>query len=318
MLSHMKRALSILLAASAALSFGQVDPARVLLVVNGQKITGQTYYKRMEVLPNVGRMASGQFLEAMPGFLTMQALINELLILQAAKEKGVEPTPAQIDAELKIRQTDNPDYVKAFTMLGFTEDDVKYDIKVALAEFNLTTMGINIADQQVSTYYKDRIADFTMPKRYRLRVIAVGSPEKKQAVDKELAAGKKFADVATAMSEDLTSKFDGGLMGDVPELQLGPNIKPLVVGLKEGASTVWLQGQNGTEIKLFLEKVIPEETLPLDDKMKRAIRKKLMVERGQVRNNVPAMVAEMRKKAKVEYQNTPFDEQLKQIFSSGG
>lgn len=318
MLSHMKRALTVLLAASAALSFGQIDPARVLLVVNGQKITGATYYKRMEVLPNVGKLVGGQFLEAMPGFLTMQNLVNELLILQAAKEKGVEPTAAQVDAELNIRMTDNPDYLKAFTMLGFSEDEVKYDIKVSLSEFNLTTMGINIADQQVTNYYKDRVSDFTLPKRYRLRVIAATSAESKQKIDAELSAGKKFADVASAMSEDLTSKYDGGLMGDVPEIQLGPNIKPLVVGLKEGGMTPWLQGQSGTEIKLFLEKVLPEQTLPLDDKLKRAIRKKLMVERGQVKNNVPAIIAEMKKKAKVEYQNTPFDEQLKQIFSSGG
>jgi hypothetical protein len=41
------------------------------------------------------------------------------------------------------------------------------------------------------------------------------------------------------------------------------------------------------------------------------------MDKGQVRNNLPKMLAEFRKKARIEWQNTPFDRQLKELFEQG-
>ncbi len=303
--------------AATAVALGQVDPNRVLIVVNGTKVTGASYYKRMELLPGMGRMVGQRFVDTTPGYLTLANLVNEALMIQLAKEKGVSPSATQIDKELADRKADDPDYEKNFTALGFTVEDVRYDLLVQMSEFNLQTMGINIADQQVETYYKDRIREFTIPQRYRIRVIAATSPEDKTKIDGALGAGRKFADVAKEMSRDITTKFDGGLMGDVAEEALGTNIRSLVKGMKESSVTPWLEGASGTEVKIYLEKVLPEETLPLNDKLKRAIRRKLMLERGGAKNNMYKMMAEARQKAKVEFQGTPFDDQIRQMLEGG-
>lgn len=295
-------------------AFAQDDKA--MLVINGEPILRGNYIKRMEVLPGVGKNFSGKFIEASPGFLTLQTLINEMLTLQLARDKGVSPTEAQITEEIEFRTKENPDYVKAFTMLGFSQAELRYDIKVQLSEFNVLTMGITIADAQVNRYYQDRKADFTLPKRYTLRVIAVNSDTEKKAVDTALSAGKKFSEVAAEHSIDISTKFDGGLMGDIPEESLGDDVKTLVKGLKEGQSTAWIKTPN-SDVKIFLEKTLAPKEIPLDDLLKRKIRTKLMADRGGVKNNVAEMMDNMRKAAKVEYQGTPFDNDIKSLLGQG-
>lgn len=311
----MKRAVPFLmLAALAASAFAQPAPDKTMVVVNGDKITGANYVKRMEVLPGVGMLINGRFLEGTPGYLTLQQMINETLMIQLAKDKGVAPTEAQITQEIQDRLKDNPEFAKIFEQMGLTQADLRYDILVQMSEFNLMTMGINIADAQVTRYYEDQKKDFTLPKRYRLRVIAVSSADAKKAVDADIAAGKAFAEIAKERSEDITTKYDGGLMGDIAEEALNANLKPLVIAMKPGQSTAWLKGSAGPEVKVFLESVQESRVLPLDDKLKRQIRRKLMMERGSVRNNVPQWMEEKRKAAKMEFQGTPFDEQLKRVF----
>lgn len=295
-------------------AFGQDE--KPMIIINGETIMRGNYIKRMEVLPGVGKNFGGKFIEASPGFLTMQTLINEMLTLQLAAEKGVTPTEAQITEEIDARVKENPNFVKAFTMLGFTQAELRYDVKVQLAEFNVLTMGITIADAQVNRYYQDRKADFTVPKRFTLRIIAVNSDALKKTVDSALSSGKKFSEVASEHSIDLSTKYDGGLMGDIPEESLGEEVKTLVSGLKEGQATAWVKAPT-SEVKIYLEKILPSKVFPLDDVLKRKIRNKLMADRGGVKNNVPEMMNEMRKKAKVEYQGTPFDNDIKSLLGQG-
>ena len=78
----------------ATSAFSQDD--KPMVVINGESILRGNYVKRMEVLPGVGKNFGGKFVEASPGFLTLQTLINEMLTLQLAAEKGVTPSEAQI------------------------------------------------------------------------------------------------------------------------------------------------------------------------------------------------------------------------------
>lgn len=310
------RALTTLLALATTLMAVGAQAQDTIVTVNGQPIARSQYVKRMEVLPGVGKSIGGKFFEASPGFLTLQQLINETLMLQLAKDKGVEPSEAQITDEIKYRTDDNPDFVKAFTMLGFTQADLRYDVKVQLSEFNLTTMGINIADAQVTKFYEDeKRAQFTLPKRHKIRVITIDTPALKKQVDDQLAAGKPFADVAMALSKDLATKYDGGLMGVVPEDNLSGTIKAIVNGMKEGQTSIWVPGQTaGVEIKFFLEKTWQSEVMPLDAKLKQRIRRKMMIDRGSIKNDIEKMMVNQRNNAKIEFTGTPFDNQLKQLF----
>lgn len=285
-----------------------------MLVVNGDAINRSAYTKRLEVLPGVGKVVNGRFVEATPGFLTLQQLVNERLMIQLAKDKGVAPTAKEIDDEIALREKDSPGFVATYTAAGFSTDDLKYDILVQLSEFKLTTMGITITDFQVTKFYEDNKIRYTLPKRFKVRLIAVSSDAEKKAVDDALAGGKSFAEVATQLSRDV-SRFDGGLMGELPEGSLGDNIKPVVTNMQKGQTTPWLSSaDNQTHIRLFLEDVLAERIVPLDESLKRQIWRTMMLDRGRVKNDVSKMMENKRKASQFEFQGTIFDRQLKELY----
>ncbi|MCW5937431.1 MAG: peptidyl-prolyl cis-trans isomerase [Fimbriimonadaceae bacterium] len=306
------RAAALTLALAAAAAFGQTSPAKTMVVVNGQAIMGGQYLKRMEVLPGVGQLVNDKFIPATPGFLTLNKLINETLMLQLAKEKGVYPSDQEIQKSYDERLKQNPDILKAFQTIGFTEADFRYDVLIQLVEFKLVTMGVNITAQEVENFYKENPSSFSHEKLYRLRVITVKGPAARESVDSALAMKKPFGEVARQYSTDAT-KAQEGLVGDVPETALGEAYTSVIKNREKGYVSSWLE-RDGASIKLFVEDVIPAKALPLDAELRESIRRDLMVTRGQVKNDLNAMMAEFRKKAKIEYQGTAFDAQLKQLF----
>ena len=297
------------LLATSALAQAQTPMDKTLVTVNGQAIDGRTYYKRMEVMPNVGQLVNDKFVPATPGFLVLTKLVNEALMLQLAKDKGVAPTRAEIDAEFARRTKENPELMPGLRRIGFTDEDLKYDISLQIAEFKLTTMGITITDLEVEKFYKDHPADFTKPKRHVLRVIVAQSDEVKAKVDAAFAAGKPFREVARELSEDI-NRVEDGLMGEVPEANLGEKV---IIRAGKGRATDWLLSGT-TWAMFFVEDTLAAETVPLDAELKAMIRRNMALDRGRIRNDIGAMMEETRKKAKIEYGGTAFDDQLKRVF----
>ena len=214
----------------SSIANAQVDPGRTIATINGDPIVGSEYYRRMEFLPGVGKMSNQAFFEAPPGFLTLEQLITERLVLQLAKQKGVFPSDAEVEAELKFRQEDDPGFVAAWTKGGHTADELKKQVRYELAQFKIQSFGITVTDQEVEKFYKDNPSMYTNPKQAKLRVIVLDDAAKKAAVDKDLGAGKAFADVAKQYSTD-ASKSLGGEFGTVPIAFL--NTSRLDVGLPE-------------------------------------------------------------------------------------
>lgn len=301
--------------ATTSISTAQVSPDRVLVRVNGEAITGDRYFRRMEVLPHVGRMRDGRFVENAPGFLTLQQLITETLLLQVARNNNVYPTDAQVTEELQRRLAYAPDLLRGFELLGLDESFLRHEIRISLAEFNLQTMGVTVTDFEVEKYYQDNPGLFVAPKRYHLRMIGVSTAAMKQTVDGELAAGTSFADVARRHSEE-ASKIAGGDMGVVEERSLADVMRPVVAATAKGETSAWVEAQ-GYHFKFQVLDIFPEEKLELDAELKAEIRKSLMVAQGRQRNNLSAMVEEAKGKANIEYVDTPFEQQLRGVFRSG-
>lgn len=291
-----------------------IDLAKPVVVVNGQPITYGTYYRRMEGLQGFGRRVGQNFVPSSPGFLTLQQLINEELIVELAVDKGVAPTDAEISAEFESMKAADPERVKDILKYA-SEDDVRRQIRIQLSEFKLQTMGINIGDQQVETFYKEHPTMYTTPKTIDLYAIAVETADQQDAVDKKLAAKTPFSDVAKELSLDL-SKNIGGFLGRVIESGLPDRVRTKVENLKEGESTVWVDA-DALKYKYYVGKVYPETLSPLTPQLRNAIRQRLMVDRGVMKNNLNQWMKEKRASLKLEFKGTPFDEELKSAFSGG-
>lgn len=306
---------SLAIAMLASLAYAQTPMDKTLVVVNGLAIDGKTYYKRMEVLPNTGQLVNGKFVQATPGYLALSKLIDETLMIQLAVEKGVAPTEAEITNTIKERTDETPGLVEALAKIGFSMDDLRYDTKVQLSEYKLQTMGINITDMELEKFYKENPSMYTLPKRFKLSVIAVDTDEKKRAVDDALNSGKKFGQVAKEMSVDIT-KGDEGQMGEVAERELAKETLAAITAAKKGGVTDWI-ASGEVSAKFFVEDVLEKKVVPLDATLKAQIRRNLMLDRGRVKNNLGQMMNNMRAKSKIEFQGTVFDELLKKSFGKG-
>jgi parvulin-like peptidyl-prolyl isomerase len=303
----------------SSLAAAQVDPERTIATINGDPVKGAEYYRRMEFLPGVGKMDNQTFFEAPPGFLTLEQLITEKLVLQLAKQKNVSPSDVEVEAELKYRQEDDPNLIANWTKNGRTLDDLKKQLRYELAQFKIQTFGITITDQEVEKHYAENPTLYTNPKQVKLRLIVVPTATLKATVDKDLGAGKSFSDVAKQYSID-ASKSGGGEFGTVPLAFLNTPAMNAVNAVKAGQATAWVDSktQDGEDrfVKFLVEDVIAEKKMTLDAKLKRQIRQRLMVDKGNVKNNIRAEMNAMRAKAKIEITEPEFAETYKKFVEA--
>lgn len=306
----MKVASLFALTFAAAASFAQVDPNRVVMVVNGEEIKGSEYYERMEFLSGVGTRSGDRFLEASPGFLALNRLIEEKLLMQVAKTQGVFPTTAEI-AQIYAEKAENKEFESSYKESGVTKAYVEYQIMLELCQFKLQTKGINVTDQQVEKHYKENPSRFTIPKKTKLSVIA--APEFRKAdVDKALASGKAFGAVAKEMSTDPTSQANG-VVGYVSETEMSDVIRTLIKDVKVGGLSAWLEGE-GAWLRFRVDDIVPQQLKPLDANMKRDLRRSLMVDLGMVKNDVEKWLREARKAAKIEVKQPQFKNEVTKML----
>jgi foldase protein PrsA len=307
----MKSALNLVFGAAVALGFAQVDPNRVVATVNGDEIKGAEYYRRMEFLPGVLRKFGN--IEAMypPGFLTLEQLITERLVLQLAKEKGVFPTAPEIDQEIRFRMEAFPRLLEDLAERGRTEADLRQDVLLDLAQFKLQTFGVNVTDQDVENVYKSRPQDFTTPKRFKLRVIVVKTEADAAKVDEALKT-KPFAQVARELSAEV-SRFVDGEFGTLPVNAIPGPVREALEKIRVGQTTEWLMGEQQRS-KFLLEEVIPEQLQPLTPALRREIRRREMLQRGSVRNNVQAEMRQIRSRARIDIREKVFADAYKDFI----
>ncbi len=303
---------AILLAASLfAAAIGQAQ-GETMIEINGEKVSRAEYVRRMEYLPGIGKATrDGNFVEVFPGLATVDFIINERLTLQIAKERGVEPTPAEVDAELAMIQRREPGLLERFMATGRTKDEYRAVVKFNLAQFRLQTEGVLVTDAEVKNLY-DLAKDvrFTRPPMVRLRVIAVNTEAESQEVDAELKAGKTFAATATLFSKDVSSRA-GGMYGDIPLEQLSANVKDAVTKLKKGDMTAWLKSSETLLAKFFVEEVFARTTRPLDADLKEDLRRELLVRKGTGKNDVSRLLKEARQKADIKIASPEFEKAYK-------
>jgi len=290
----------------AVVGFAQVDLNRTVVVINGEEIKGGEYYHRMEFLTGVGKPMNQGVAEFPPGFLTIEQLITERLVLQLAKDKGVYPTDPEVENEIKNRLVEEPKLLENWLNSGRTDVELRYTIRLELAQFKISTAGINVTDQEVELHYKQNPAMYTIPKRVKLSVIVVRDPDSKDKVDAGLKAGKTFAEMAKTYSEDVT-KGIGGELGTINMGALSETVRTSLEGVKIGQATEWITTPNA-QAKFLLQDVIPAKKIELDAKLKREIRRRLMLDKGAVKNNIAKEMFDLRSKANIDIKDKGFAE----------
>lgn len=303
----MRKWMSLLgLSMLSVVGFAQVDVNRTVVVINGEEIKGGEYYHRMEYLSGVGKPMNQGVAEFPPGFLTIEQLITERLVIQLSKDKGVYPSDPEVENEIKNRLVDDPKLIENWLNSGRSDIELRYTIRLELAQFKISTAGINVTDQEVELHYKQNPAMYTIPKRVKLSVIVVRDPDSKVKVDAGLKAGKTFSEMAKTYSEDVT-KGIGGELGTINMGALSETVRTSLEGVKIGQSTEWITTPNA-QAKFLLQDVVPAKKVELDAKLKREIRRRLMLDKGAVKNNIAKEMFDLRSKANIDIKDKGFAE----------
>lgn len=283
--------------------------------VNGASISRSDYYHRMEFLPDMGTLVGTQYVQVPPGLMTLDDLITEQLILQLAKKKGVSPTDSQVDDAMRKAMAANPMLEKDWVASGRTDEDLKANFRLQVARFNILTAGVIVTDTEVAKEYKDNPDRYTLPKRVHLRAIVLGSQDDEAAVDKALAAGTPFAEVAKQYSQDVTKDL-GGDFGMVPLASLPQYVQDGLKSVKIGDTTGWITGTDGSRSlymkALYVDAAAPQ-LLPLDDNLKSQIRRSLMMKRGATINDVSQELEDLRKSSTIVITNPTLASAYKSI-----
>jgi foldase protein PrsA len=278
---------------------GKGEGGDLAAVVNGDPITMNQYHRRLELMPAVqvivdparlqasggaGPLQAQPYKGAVVGSLGLQALsdlINETVLKQAAKAEGVFPTEAEQNKELEDRKKANPNFVKDLTNRGYDLPLIRSDLALSLAQYKLTTKGINVSDEEVSSYIKDHPAEFEIPAKVDLLWMLV--PEDKKALaEKDLNSAVDFMVVAQKYTvaqnaANMQYRFPEQTMPGLA--RISSDLMKAVEATGEEKQTKWLKFSDGWA-KFYVKKKYKSQPMKIDTDLRERVKKVMMIQKG--------------------------------------
>jgi hypothetical protein len=279
-----------------------------LAVVNGDPVTMEEFNnylpRKTSVQVQTPQGASEARVAGSLGLQAMRDLINQKLLLQIAKDQNVVPTKDDVANELK-RQTDaNPAFVRTLQAAGLSLDQIRSDLLIDLARFNVVTKGITVTKDDVDSYIKANPTQFVNPATATIYWLVIEDKKKKAEVDAALKGGIQFPAVASQFSDVPTAKQDSGAYPTKIISQMPAKLQSVIGTMAAGKTTDWIQdGQNA--VKFFLQSKTPESKLEITEQVREQVRRRLAEMRGQQANDLGKTIQDRLKAAKVDV-SVPF------------
>ncbi len=287
-----------------------------LAQVNGDQIGMDQFHDFMTVKTTARVMLNGEAVELplaeSPGYQSLQDMLLRQIVLQMAKDAGVAPTEADIEAEITFRKKVNSTFMRELNARGMTVAQIRESIKSELARERLTTRGVNVTLEDVETYIKDNPQQFTEPARVDLLWMLIRDGNKKDKAEAELQAGQSFSAVATAYSDYVPGqggqkeRYPVGIVRQMPK-----ELQAIVTASKEGQTSDWIKTGQGFA-KFLVERKYPERPQTLDATQKEVVRRNLALARGNASSDINRRIAEKLKDAKITVEFEPLKEPWKE------
>lgn len=273
------------------------------VLVNGEAISLTDFYQHMAVKQTATVMTrngpSEQRLVGSLGLQSIQEVVDQKLLLQMAKDQGVLPTEADIDAELKFQKDLRPDYVTVLQEQGLTMELIRHELLISLARNHLIMKGVTVDASDVDKYIKDHPEKFSDPEKATLLYIQVSSDTDKAVVDKALASGQSFGAVAQNFSRAPRAKETGGLYGTDIVSQMAPPLQDLVKVTPVGHASPWITNSNSF-FKFFVGKKTAATPNTPNAPQREMVRRTIALEKGELKNDFDRTFLEKLHQAKVD------------------
>ncbi len=273
-------------------------------IIGDKKISKAEFLKKMGNIPP-------EFLAQMPKNLLMQqfkmaieTMINEYLLLLSAEKAGIKPSKelavSEFEKKLKTLPAAQLETLKQeLAKQGKTLNDLKKEFTTNPEVIKMTAVNswierdlrgkLNVTDAEVTKYYNDNKATFKMPRTVTTSHILIsgsdtpGTPadpakdkaarEKAESILAQIKKGADFGAIAQKESKCGSAQAKG-MLGELSQNQLVPEYFNAAFALKPGEISKVVKSPFGYHIiKLHSKK--EATTLPLDAKMKTALKEKL-------------------------------------------
>lgn len=237
---------------AAALSAETVE--RIVAKVNGQIITlTQLEQEVRTTLERLGPAPTPEEEQARLEKLrpeTLKRLIDNLLVLQVAEERGLK-VPARFFEEWKknimeqMKLTSEEEFVRQVELQGATVETIRKQFEESLLLQEVRRMEVDskvsVSEPEINDRYHEHIADYTEPAKVRLREIVVkfdattevDQGQKARRLLQEIRQGADFAEVARMHSES-SSREAGGDLGFFQKGELTDALETAAFALSPG------------------------------------------------------------------------------------
>ena len=294
----MKKALLAALIAAALTTAVSAEILEMVLVkVNGEIVT-QTEFHRIQLAalrelpnqPDLSRVSDTELAKVLAQ-VTPQAIvtvIDEMLLMQRAKEMGLSVTDAQFNQVLESIRKDNKiesqeAFEAALKSEGMTLAQLKQMLskRILIGQVQQREVGsrIDVTEAEERAYYDSHLSEFGTTPSVTLREIqvnAIADPvkkvpsvgalddarEKATEIRARIAKGEAFEKVA-AEASDSPSKANGGLIGPISRDEMNEELLKMIAAMKVGDMTPVLNTSTGAQF-FKLESSIESTTLPFE------------------------------------------------------
>lgn len=246
----------------------------------------------------------------------LEDMINEELIVQAAREAKIEVEAADVNAALdEIKRQNNLDdkqFADALAAQGYTLGAYKQDLRRQLIRLKavnqLVRSRVSVTDDDVRARYDALVRRSESVSAVRLSHILIEVPEK--ATDAQVAAAKEraaqavqraragepFATVAMEMSDDPATKAGGGELGWFERGTLSPEWETIVFAMEKDEVRGPISGPKG--LYVFHVQDVKRTEIKSFDALKDQIRGELT--RREMDKQTALWIEELRKKAYID------------------
>jgi len=288
-------ALLVLLSAFTLLSADIVE--EIVAIVNGDVITLSDYKEQFNSTVQMLRsQLSGEayykeYDRLKDNLLDM--MITDLLLLQQAKEKGLN-VKEQVKATIEQIKKQNNLESDEDLMRAMQSQGIDYNQWMKQLEENMMRQAviytevdrtIVVDDSEIVQYYKQKPQEFVVPPEYRIKAIYLSNSnapasaveQKRKEITDKLKGGQSFESLVAEYSEG--PKENGGDLGFFKKGELDKTIEQAVEKLKVGEISGWIEARNGWYlVKLQEKKDSYQKTF---DEAKKDIEDKLFQEKRQ-------------------------------------
>lgn len=255
-------------------------------------IDRETYIRRVEEMPTPVLVSGNQAVTAPAGYTALTRLIREQVLLEWAKAEGVLPTEQQVEERVQREMQNNPQLKQAVSEQRLTLDDLRRQVRVGLAEFNLRTKGVTVTEEEIKQAYEQNKQQFYSPATVRARVVRVRNAEIRKQIDDDLKRGFNFQSIVTKYSQNPVAGVESGeaeypLEGAIdtgtPQGQAIARIREVLKNARPLQVTDWVSLGDGSVARFEVLAKSAGRQRPLEE-VRDTIRERLMLIKGQQTN----------------------------------